>query len=182
MMVILILGTVIGGVGAAWYWYSEPLTFDLEVLGHIEATTNFALDDLIGITTYEELEGKCVNEMLHSNGHYTIRVAAKGGNPADVLAKLTVDMSNAGSSTCTAECLYGTWINGAPVAGSGTSLGPIETDGSQSIQINSGSWFLESDYSTGTVNVLYFRMDIDWDPSLPIGTYQISAIVDLGDS
>jgi len=183
-LIAIILAAVIFSAGlglAAWYWTSQTLTYTLTVDGQISATTNFNGDTLIGVTTYAALETACVDEILPNGGNYIIRIAAQGGNPTDVYAKLEITLP--GTSTCTAVLKIATYTNG--VIGTGTIIGPISTDGSQSVQIIKNAnptWFLESDYASGIVNVAYITITIDWDLSLPIGEHVVSATISLGDS
>lgn len=180
----IILATVIFSAGlglAAWYW-SRTLTYTMSIEGTIIATTNFAPEDLIGITTYTELETASVTEILEFQGHkHIIRVASGGGNPSDVYVTLEVTLP--GSSICIAEVACAPFTNG--VIGTGSGLVPIVTDGTESYQIiynSNPTWFLESDYANGVVNVVYFILDITWDPSLPIGTHDVTATVQIGDT
>lgn len=183
-LVTIILGAVILSVGlglATWYWMSQTLTYTMTVEGNIVATTNFINADLVGITTYAELEAACVDEMFPFGDHFIVRVASGGGNPTTVYTSLEVALP--GSSTCTATLAVAPFTNGVP--GTGSSLGSIATDGSESVQVimsGNPTWLLESNYASGVVNVLYFEIYITWDSSLSIGSHDVTAVVRLGDS
>lgn len=182
-LVAIILGAIVFSAGlglATWYW-SQTLTYTMTIEGQIEACTNFRNEDVETATTYAELEVACVAEIFFG-GKHLIQVAANGGNTANVYASL--ELSLPGSTTATATINTLQYIDGS--WGSAQVLGPIATDGTQSVQVTHNeepaTWFLESDYPTGKVNILYFMIVINWDPSLPIGEHTVTAIVRLGDS
>ena len=154
----------------------------MTIQGTITATTNWQNSDLIDTTSYAEIEAASVPKIFAFGDNYIIRVCAESGNTADTYTKLELTLP--GTTTATATIHSAPYTNG--VLNNGQTLGPIATDGSESIKIvygaNGDDWFLNSDYAAGQVHAIYFMIDINWDTTLGVGDHQITAIVSLGDS
>jgi len=181
LVILTIVCLAVGGAIAAMYWSSDPLTHTVTVTGWLTATTNFDVDDLVGITSFAALDALGTNALIKENGNFMVRVAVEDTNAQDCYA--TLDMTLPSGVTATAD--YGRFIyeNGLEIGG--LMIGPITIGESFQVYDSVPTWLYQSDYAIGSIRVLVFEITLSGMggiSTLGPGDYVISAIVSLGDN